>query len=105
MTHSLAKKAAEETAMYAKLGWSSHGTRQRSRITFTCEGWEKSMVMTQMSCQTLSSCLRTDTFHAIHLNVPKFEILNRPHGIWEHGNQRQHQFREIGMYCTSTYKN
>jgi hypothetical protein len=39
MTHSLAEKAAGETAMYARPGWSSHGTRQRSRITFTCEGW------------------------------------------------------------------
>jgi hypothetical protein len=43
MTHSLAKKAAEETAMYARLGWSSHGTRWRSHITFTCEGWYRYM--------------------------------------------------------------
>jgi hypothetical protein len=33
---------------------------------------EKSMIMTQMNCQTLSSCLKPDTFHVIHLNVPKF---------------------------------
>ena len=39
MTHSLAKKATEETAMYARLGWSSHGTRRHIRITFTGEGW------------------------------------------------------------------
>jgi hypothetical protein len=39
MTHSLAKKATEETAMCARLGWSLHGTRRCSHITFTCEGW------------------------------------------------------------------
>jgi hypothetical protein len=38
MAHQLAKKAAEEAAMFARLGGLSHG-RQRRHVSFTCDGW------------------------------------------------------------------
>ncbi|KAJ7337601.1 hypothetical protein DFH08DRAFT_939060 [Mycena albidolilacea] len=42
MAHQLAKKAAEEAAMFARLGGLSHG-RQRGHVSFTCDGWYRYM--------------------------------------------------------------
>jgi hypothetical protein len=38
MARQLAKKAAEETAMFTRLGGLFHG-RQRGHVSFTCDGW------------------------------------------------------------------